>query len=348
MLGDYKPGEKISSPVKADVDALVILYTDPETEAFLDVFTQNKNWTPARKKTWGGYANNFEKIAPLIADPRGNDALENGLFGYLSAIKLGSKTVALYKTELHPKQDGKRLPFVPVIGQLINELAPPLVLGTGTAGAIGSKLNCGDVAITSTARFKCHVQYPDEPDIDTMSMKETALTNRMSLNTKYVDYAAQNFTRLSLPGLAQCHSKLTTKPGYSFVKKNAERPAIYAAHHNPVPGPEPMAIVSADFLTVDDSHDAEGLQALGIMNDTDDAFVFYAISRLAGKKPLWLSVRNASEPQIVSNPFPPGSTPDTIIHDLKAIAGRIYGIYQYTTTLNSAFACWGILAGNPN
>ena len=82
------------------------------------------------------------------------------------------------------------------------------------------------------------------------------------------------------------------------------------------------------------------------MNDTDDAFLFYAIDTMpAGNKPLWLSVRNASEPQIVAKPFPPGTSGETIIDTLKATAGTIYGIYQYCTTLNSAFACWGIVAG---
>jgi hypothetical protein len=27
------------------------------------------------------------------------------------------------------------------------------------------------------------------------------------------------------------------------------------------------------------------------------------------------------------------------------VAGAIYGVYQYCTTLNSAFACWGVIAG---
>ena len=30
---------------------------------------------------------------------------------------------------------------------------------------------------------------------------------------------------------------------------------------------------------------------------------------------------------------------------LAGIAGRIYGIYQYCATLNSALACWGVIAG---
>jgi hypothetical protein len=129
------------------------------------------------------------------------------------------------------------------------------------------------------------------------------------------------------------------------VRKNSTAPKIYVTGQNPVPGPEPMVIVSADYLTVDDNNDSEGLQALGIMNDTDDAFAFYAIGQLSGKKPAWVSVRNASEPQIIAKAFPPGTPGTTIIDDLKATAGTIYGIYQYCTTLNSAFACWAVVAG---
>ena len=99
-----------------------------------------------------------------------------------------------------------------------------------------------------------------------------------------------------------------------------------------------MDIISADYLTVDDCTDLEGLQALGVMNDTDDAFAFFAFQQVAGTEPGWISVRNASEPQIVA---PKGSSQDTI----QSLAGTIYAIYQSSTTLNSAFACWGIVAG---
>jgi len=119
--------------------------------------------------------------------------------------------------------------------------------------------------------------------------------------------------------------------------------AAAAIQENPVPGPEPMDIVSADYLRVDDDN-SECLQALGIMNDTDDAFAFYAISTLpADKQPKWLSVRNASEPQINVPPFPAGTSP-TQVNKLKGLAGAIYGVYPYCTTINSAFACWGIVA----
>lgn len=344
-LGNYAPGAKITGPVSAKADALMILYTEPETQALLDVFTGNAEWSPARRKQWCGYGHNFDEFKPLIDGIDGDTALEQGLFGYLSALTIGGKTVVLYKSELHPKQNGAKLPFVPVIQQLITELRPGLVISTGTAGAIGGTLNCGDVAITSSARFKCEVQYPNEPDIDTLSANQTALTNHVTVNARYISYAAENFTKLALGGLQECYGKLQKLPGYGFVKKNTAAPAIYVTSQSPVPGPQPMAIVSADYLTVDDNHDAEGLQALGIMNDTDDAFVFYAISTMAGNKPAWLSVRNASEPQIVAKPFPAGTPRQTIVNDLKATAGTIYGIYQYCTTLCSAFACWGVVAG---
>jgi hypothetical protein len=344
-LGSYAPGAVITGPLSVRADVLIILYTELETRALLDVFTQNSEWTPARRKSWNGYGHNFAKFKPLIEGISGDAALEAGLFGYLSAVTIGTQTVVLFKSELHPKQNGPKLPFVPVMTQLVSEIAPKLVISTGTAGAVGGVLNCGDVAITRSARFKCEVTYPNEPAINAISADRAELTNAVTINPAQLDFAAANLTRLSLPGLNACYADLQKLPGYSFVRKNTAAPAIYVTDSNPVPGPEPMDIVSADYLTVDDDNDSEGLQALGIMNDTDDAFAFYAIDQIGASKPAWVSVRNASEPQIVAKPFPAGTSSQTIIDDLKSTAGTIYGIYQYCTTLNSAFACWGIVAG---
>jgi len=337
-FGSYSAGEKITGAVDVKADVLIVLYTDDETSALLEVFTGSKTWTADTKKKWCGYAHNFASIKPTIGGIDQNTALKDGLFGYLSAVKIGDKTVVLYKSELHPKQNGSKLPFVPVLKQLIAELKPSLVISTGTAGAIGSHVQCGDVAICSAARFHVKDTYPDDAAIDTMSAKHTELANTISVPTKYVQYAAENLTKLTLPALNQCHTKLEAMSGYGFVGKSTTAPKIYIAGSNPAPGPQPMAIVSADYLTVDDENDTEGLQALGIMNDTDDAFLFYAISQMSGTKPHWLSVRNASEPQIVAGA---NATPAT----LGNIAGNIYGIYQYCTTLNSALACWGVIAG---
>jgi hypothetical protein len=200
------------------------------------------------------------------------------------------------------------------------------------------------VVITNSARFHVENRYADDPQINVMSQDHAPLTNSAPVNPQYVEYAIANFTGLSLSGLAQCHSAVIEKSGYNFVRANTAPPNIYVAGSTNVPGADSMAIVSADYLTVDDNHDLEGLQALGSMNDTDDAFLFYGISQLSGAKPAWLSIRNASEPQIVAS-LAAGTSPSAIDRKLAGIAGRIYGIYQYCTTLNSAFACWAVIAG---
>ncbi len=345
-LGKYAPGTKITSAVSANTDVLVVLYTDQETMALLDVLTGSPDWNAKTQSEWCEYAHNFNKFKALIANLHANDTLANGAFGRLSAMKIGGKRVVLYKSELHPKQDGTGLPFVPVVQQLIGELAPNYVITTGTAGAIGDRIRCGDVTICTASRLHVQKNYPGFPGIDTLSEDETELTSATTFDPQYIQYAATHFTKLALPGLQQCYSRLQAIPGYSFVPQNILAPSIYATGINPVPGPQPMDIVSADYMTTDDNNNSEGLQNLGIMNDTDDAFVFYAISQMpAAKRPKCISVRNASEPQMVHSPFPDTTSPTEIINILKDMAGTVYGIYQYCTTLSSAFACWGVVAG---
>jgi hypothetical protein len=345
-LGDYSPGTKITSAVSVETDVLVVLYTEQETMALLDVFTGNPAWNAEVQGEWCEYAHNFSKFRPLIANPNANDALKNGAFGRLAAMQIDGKRIVLYKSELHPKQDGAGLPFIPVMSQLIAELAPKYVITTGTAGAIGDRIRCGDVAICTGGRFHVKKHYPKFPDIEALSQNQTELAGAAIFDPQFVQYAATHLTSMALPGLAQCYSRLQAIPGYSFVPGNDLPPSIYVAGVNPVPGPQPMDIVSADYMTTDDNNNSEGLQSLGIMNDTDDAFLFYAISKIpAGKRPKCISIRNASEPQMEHSPFPQTTTPTEIINILKNMAGTIYGIYQYCTTLNSAFACWGVIAG---
>jgi hypothetical protein len=345
-LGSYSPGAKITSAVSAKADVLVVLYTDQETMALLDVFTGNPAWDPKVQSQWCEYAHNFSKFKSSIAHPNANDTLKDGAFGRLAAMQIAGKHVVLYKSELHPKQDGAALPFIPVMTQLIGELAPDYVITTGTAGGIGDRIQCGDVTICTSSRFHVQKQYPKFPKIDTLSQDQTALTNSAAFIPQHVQYAATHLTALALPGLAQCYSRLQTNPGYSFVPQNTLPPPIYVTGVNPVPGPQPMDTVSADYMTTDDNNNSEGLQTLGIMNDTDDAFLFYAISQMpSAKRPSCFSIRNASEPQMVHSPFPHTTTPAEIINILKNMAGTVYGIYQYCTTLSSAFACWGVIAG---
>ncbi|HTV93195.1 MAG TPA: hypothetical protein VMG98_10800 [Verrucomicrobiae bacterium] len=341
-LGGYARGEKITGALTADVDVLILLYTQLETSALLDVFTGDNEWSPARAKTWYPYAHNFDALRGSVQGIDDDDFLKDGVFGNLYAMQVGKRTVAFFKNELHPKANGPKLPFVTLIKQLVGELQPKLVVSTGTAGGIGSHINCGDVAICDAARFHVRGTYPTFPAIDTLSKSGRELKSKAGTAGTYVTYAMEKLTPLAQPGLKKCHSELQSNSGFDFVK-NTSASKIYTNKSSV--SPQPMAVVSADYLTVDDTSDAEGLQELGIMNETDDAFAFYAIGQLPeAQRPQWLSVRNASEPQIAHAPFPKDTPPTQIVDALKAKAGTIYGIYQYCTTINSAFACWAVSA----
>lgn len=79
-LAGYAPGTKITGPVSIKADALIILYTVPETQALLDVFTQDNTWSDTRRAQWCGYAHNFAQFAPTIEGIKDDPALEQGDF----------------------------------------------------------------------------------------------------------------------------------------------------------------------------------------------------------------------------------------------------------------------------
>jgi len=267
-LGHHPAGQKITGPVQFKADVLILLYTEEETSAFLEVFTGNKDWSTSRRGTWCFYAHNFAQLESIIGGIQSDYALEHGFFGYLTAMQIGDQKIAVFKSELYAKVNGNKLPIIPVIQQLVTELEPTLVLSTGTAGGMGGVLLCGDVVVTNSARFRVSTTYPTYPDINTLSRNNTPLENSVEINDKYLKYAAENLTKLTLPGLQKCYDKFSGRAGYSFLKKNTAPPAIYVTDTNPVPGPEPMTVVSAEFLSVDDTSNAEGLEALGIVNTT--------------------------------------------------------------------------------
>jgi hypothetical protein len=347
-FGSFTHGVNITTKVNVPTDVLILLYTNQETQALLDVFTGNDTWDATVKNKWYPYANNFNTLSTEIGGMNKNTLLKNGIFGHFFPMQIGNKQVVLYKTELHPKNDGNKVPFIPVIKQIVSELAPKLVITTGTAGAVGATLKCGDVVITDTTGLHCRDTYATIPDLNNFTNNDTAIKSKgaVTVDKTRMDYVRNNYLKLSIPGLDTCLSKFAGDSTYSFVKKN-DPPTIYVKGQNDLPGQQPMSTVSADYITVSDNFNVEGLNGLGSMNDTDDGFAAYAISLLpTAQQPQWLSIRNASEPEMVTATKTPG-TLGQAVHTLENLAGPIYQVYQYCTTINSAFACWGVIAGMP-
>ena len=102
-LGHYAPGTKITGALQVQADVLIILYTEEETRTLLEVFTGNNDWSPTRQKQWCGYAHNFATFKPTISGISGDPALEAGIFGYLSAMQIGSKPSSSTRPNCTPK-----------------------------------------------------------------------------------------------------------------------------------------------------------------------------------------------------------------------------------------------------
>jgi hypothetical protein len=97
-FGTFSPGVNITTKVNVATDVLILLYTDQETQALLDVYTGNDTWDATAKKKWYPYAHNFGTLSPEIGGRNKNNLLSNGIFGHFLPMQIGSKQVVLYKT----------------------------------------------------------------------------------------------------------------------------------------------------------------------------------------------------------------------------------------------------------
>jgi len=275
-----------NSPLpKADV--LIVTWTTAETQALSAVFTSTHDFATS----WYSYKNGFAAIkskipAAIINEKANKDSLKIGILGFFNIVTLNGKTVVLFKSELHPADDGVQLPVVDLIKQLVAQAAPQLLITTGTAGAIGSYLRPGDAVITEAARFyltkpKTYALYPAITD-------SLILNNTVKFNNAHISYCNSNATGLIKSELIA----IAKKNGYAPISRT---PQIF---FNNVPGASLYDAVSSNGFSMDDVNDTDGLQQLGIFNEMDDAFVAFALS-LGNKNkiPNGISVRNMSEPQ---------------------------------------------------
>jgi hypothetical protein len=330
------PGTKITGPAdKADV--LMICYTTDETRAMSHVMINSRSF----ETEWYPYGHNFDALRPIITiglTVNGKPTLlGSGVLAYLLPVQIGSKTVMLCKPELHPARNGKRLPFIDLIQQLVSEVQPKLVITSGTGGAVGTEVLCGDVVVTDTALFHTENTYPAYPGI--VPFKATPgpqpIKNSVVVGTARIDHAINTMCALTVQGLQNDFAKLAaSKYKITFVKAN-QPSKIFVKKVN---GAKELNVLTADFFSIDDSHNSEGLEQIGVMDDMDDAFVAFAIDQMKTPpaRPKWLSIRNASEPQI---PFLGKMS------DMKDQASQVYMTCGYHTSLNGAFACWAVVAG---
>jgi hypothetical protein len=309
---------------KADV--LVITWTTVEAEALSAVFTSNHDF----KATWFSYKHKSASIlkdvpAGVINEKANSDTLKIGVIGFFTMVTFNGKKVLLFKSELHPADDGIKLPVIALVTQIALEAKPSLVITTGTAGAIGKNLEAADAVITSGSRFflispKSYAAFPGITGSVTFSGL-MGLTFKKNYITK-CNAQVTNLVRGTITDICKT-------AGYPLPNRD---PQIF---YNNVPGTTFFDAVSSNKFSMDDVADTDGLQELGIFNEMNDAFVSFALSQNSMTKKIpWLAIRNMSEPQ----------SPN-LLSATKTKWSDMYKAIGFYTTYNSAFACWAVISG---
>jgi nucleoside phosphorylase len=301
-------------------DFLVITWTYDETNTLAHLFTPGVNLNQ-----WYMYSRNWSSFAPLFwqkSGPATGTTTLSGApnrhyhtLGSYYITRIGSHKVLCFRSNLHVQTDGPKMPVIKLCKQLIAEVQPHTIITTGTGGAIGKEIKLGDVVVAGSARFK-FVNYT-----------KLSYANKTYACTKY---GASVFTKLSDKMLAANAGKL--------APLSNGLPAIY------YPGSKIAnpAVVTTDAFLWDDVANSFGLQEMGNMVEMDAAAVGEAISE-AHSRARWVSVRNASDPQMNCA----GLDSYKLSCDGKTcqdIARCIYEQYGQFTTVSSVLATWAIIA----
>lgn len=291
-----------SDPLPA-ADVLVVTWTSAEAKALADVLCPGHPVS-----TWITYSRNFATEYEPHLTVR-SPAHEVGGMARYWPITIGSTKVLLIKSDLHLATDDATAPVRALWGQMIGDAKPRLVITTGTAGGIDISTVEGDVSIANEAIFDCRrtfakapfagKTYSSEP-VDLMP-SPTVLRHLLSIN-------------------AGALKPVAIRPPHIFTGQ---------------------AVITTDFFAFDTQSDYYGLRAFDAearMVEMDDATLGLACAEDIADPPLWLSVRNASDPQISSS-----------VGNLEAQskdAESIYSRFGYETSIGSSIVTWGIIVGH--
>ena len=275
-----------------EADLLIVTYTVAEGLALSDVLTPGVS-----SREWTPDRNGWADIKAMIEGPRA-PSLHSDCAGYWSVTKIGNLTAVLIKSELHPATDGPKLPIVAAWAKWVAQVKPKLVLTTGTAGAVQHDTFLGDVIVANKVSWDCTGRFKSQP------FAGNAYSSPMNVDEKWFTEAlsliAVNATQLPAP---------------------TRSPKVWAAN-----------CISTDAFAFDDADDRYGLRAFdgeARAVEMDDAACAQA---LAETKTPWLSVRNASDPQM----------DDPTLEQEAKLAAGIYDRYGQVTSWGSALACWAI------
>jgi hypothetical protein len=287
------------------VDVIISTYTAAEGQALADVLSPGlglERWTPYRH-----FFSEYEADLTWRSPAR-----ESKCLGQYAVVTIGTKTVLLFRNELHLATDSPALPLRRCWAQMIHEATPSHWIDTGTAGGIGSSIVEGDGVVAQSIRFDCTGRFKNEP----WAQEAYACT----LPTSSIDFS-----------LAE-----------KLMAENAEllRPE---ATRNP-------SVVLGDVLTcdaflfddVEDTYALRTYDTAALAEEMDAAVLGLVAQDLAigaptacgCPMPLFTSVRSASDPQMPNL----GS-----VKKEKALAASVYLKYGYAAQVATLCAVWQLV-----
>ena len=285
-------------------DVLVVTYTVAEGEALADVLAPGQPTT-----SWTRYRNGWAELKTSVQP--GAPSLARDQAGLWTLTHIGDITAILVKSDLHPSTDGPKLPIRALWAQMIGQVQPRLVITTGTAGGIGATTLLGDVIVSSRVRWDPTTRFADQPWAHT-----TYTSNDTPPDPTHLATAQQTL----IPVNAR-HLPAAVRTPIIFTDTTTN----------------PTSVLSTDFFAFDDATNHYGLRTYqpdAKAVEMDDAALGLACTDLTNPPP-WISVRNASDPQMNA---------PTLAEETKQ-AAAIYEKYGYWTSIGSAITCWALTAG---
>ncbi|QSQ26797.1 hypothetical protein JY651_18585 [Pyxidicoccus parkwayensis] len=327
------PPPSPSAPLP-EADYLVVTWTVAEVEALADTLTPG-----VRRDHWNNYDRNYDsQYRPNIR--KGAPSQRVGRLGSWFLTRIGTKKVLCFKSELHLNQDGMRtgdgtatLPVKDMFHQLISEVKPRMVLTVGTAGATFPDHELGDVIITRAAKFRLSQEFRNE------DFNGKTYRCDFTIPTRFFNDAQQLMAR---------HADQLREPDFGPPTKRYAftGPLIHPPRNTPdikMDGrdmPEFHPMLTTDFFEFGTSRN--GLETAGAGVEMGDAVLGLVAEELGAKAPLWLVIRNASDPQIN------GDLPDAprALNMQAHWAVWYYESFGYWTSVNSALGTWAVIAGH--
>ena len=302
------PGTGAGALPRADV--LVVTWTVDEGHALSRVLTPGKD----SRNDYVAYTHNFATLSKAMS--RGSPAVKAKRLGAFWTTTIGGKTVLVFKSESHLSQDTDKrfpsngvLPNAEVWKQIIAETQPKLVITTGTAGGVGANFEVGDVVVSPVVRF------------DSQKWLRPATFGAATYSGKAAD------TRF----FAEAKTLFAANAG-QLPKDNTRPPTIVVG----APGALPSSIVTTDFFGFDTTDNHFHLQGMGDACEMGDAVLGMVANELGAQAPVWIAVRNVSDPRMKSDGLTVTQEGD--------MANKIYKAYGRWSSVCSAIVCWAVVA----